>query len=86
MLMKPDTPFFLFDLDRISHNIRHMREELRPQQIFYAIKANSRPEILKTIADEGCGFEVNNLNELRKVQGSDCINSSPVTSTKPRGL
>ncbi|MFO7884381.1 MAG: hypothetical protein R6U68_06135 [Desulfobacteraceae bacterium] len=61
------TPFFLFDLDRIKKKIQRINEALGPDQIFYAVKSNSLPEVLATIAEQGCGFEVNNAGELRKV-------------------
>ena len=80
-----NTPFFLFDLDKILVNINRLYDSLNPDQIFFALKSNSLPPILKTISEHGCGFEANNIFEFEKAvsagtQPSNIINSSPITS------
>jgi ornithine decarboxylase len=80
-----DTPFFLFDLDKILVNINRLYDSLNPDQIFFALKSNSLPPILKTISEHGCGFEINNIFEFEKAitagaHPSNIINSSPITS------
>ena len=37
-------------------------------QPFYAVKCNSAPEVLNTVADHGTSFEVASLGELRMLQ------------------
>lgn len=80
-----DTPFFLFDLDKISSNISKIKKELNPDQLFFALKSNSLKPVLETIAGQGCNFEANNVPELDKalaagVTPADIINSSPIAS------
>ena len=86
-LYEKETPFFVFDLDRVKEKIELVRKTINPDKIFYAIKSNSIPKILETISDEGLGFEINNTGELEKVitKNSDTgniINSSPISGAK----
>jgi ornithine decarboxylase len=81
------TPFFLFDLDGVAAKLRMLREALSPDQVYYAVKCNSLPPILSTLAASGCGFEANNTDELNKVLDigvppERIINSSPIASAR----
>jgi ornithine decarboxylase len=80
-----DTPFFLFDLDKIASNIHQLSESLTPDKIFFALKSNSLAPVLETIASHGCGFEANNVSEYNKAlkagaNPADIINSSPIAA------
>ena len=80
-----ETPFFLFDLDKIISNINQLQASLNPDKIFFALKSNSLPPVLNVIAKHGCGFEANNVAELEKAisagcHTSDIINSSPIVA------
>lgn len=74
-----ETPFFLLDLDRVRQRYRAIRDSVEGVQVFYAIKANDHPAILRTLAAEGSCFEVSSVNELRALQEAgvpaDCIAS-----------
>lgn len=78
------TPFFLFDLDRIGMKLDILRKALEPDDVYYAVKCNSLPPVLATLAGKGCGFEANNMAEMEKVLAAKVhpervINSSPIT-------
>ena len=80
-----ETPFFLFDLDKIVSNIHQLHDSLNPDQIFFALKSNSLTPVLETISKQGCGFEANNVSELEKAiaagtHPSNIINSSPIVA------
>jgi len=80
-----ETPFFLFDLDKIVANIHRLKGSLNPNKIFFALKSNSLTPVLKTISIHGCGFEANNVPELEKAfsaraHSSNIINSSPIVA------
>jgi len=62
-----DTPVLLLDLANISLKYHEIRNSIRNVEIFYAMKANNDPKILKLLVDEGCGFEVASEPELRSV-------------------
>ena len=52
------TPLFIIDHDAIRRNYRHFKKHLPRVPGYYAIKANSDQEIIKTLFDEGCSFDV----------------------------
>ncbi|HCY83755.1 MAG TPA: hypothetical protein DHV36_01320 [Desulfobacteraceae bacterium] len=79
------TPYFQFNLHRITKNIAAVESEVRPDRLFYAVKCNSLPRVLHTVYATGCGFEINNKAEWMHLdrQGlshAPMINSSPITS------
>lgn len=65
------TPFFLFSKKKILGNFQKFKKLFPNSSIHYAMKANSEPGVLKTLADAGCGFEVASkyeLNMLKKIK------------------
>jgi ornithine decarboxylase len=58
------TPFFAFEKIKIIKNINEFKNCFPEASIFYAMKANSEPEILEIIAKQGVGFEVASKYEL----------------------
>jgi ornithine decarboxylase len=61
-----ETPFFLVDRGIVRENLRALRAATGAH-VYYAVKANAHPEILRALADEGSGFEVASTAELRAV-------------------
>lgn len=58
------TPFFVY-LPSISRNrVSDLRKAIPDTKIFYAMKANPTPAILKIFIDEGCGIEIASGGEL----------------------
>ncbi len=74
-----ETPFLLLDLERVRRKYRDIRASVEGVQVFYAIKANDHPAVLRTLAREGSCFEVSSLSELQALQAlgvpADCIAS-----------
>lgn len=62
------TPFLAGDLGAVAHRFRRFGRALPRVRPHYAIKCNSAPEVLRTAAEEGAGFEVASLGELRMLQ------------------
>jgi ornithine decarboxylase len=82
-----DTPFFLLDLERVRAKYREIRDAVDGVQVFYAIKANDHPAILRLLAAEGSCFEVSSVYELQALQAlgvpADCIASfNPIKAPK----
>jgi hypothetical protein len=48
------TPIFVIDHEKIRQNYREFKEYLPTVQAYYAVKANSNPEIVKTLFEMGC--------------------------------
>jgi diaminopimelate decarboxylase len=70
-LVNPDRPVsaFIHDLDALDRHARGLVSALPAGvDFFYAIKANSDPAILKTLAPIVAGFEVASAGEIRKVR------------------
>jgi ornithine decarboxylase len=61
------TPLFIIDHDRIRENYRTFKRHLPRVQAYYAVKANSNQEIVKTLFDEGASFDVASYNEFMQV-------------------
>ncbi|OGI95467.1 hypothetical protein A2917_02820 [Candidatus Nomurabacteria bacterium RIFCSPLOWO2_01_FULL_42_17] len=62
--LKYQSPFFLFSKEKIRNNFLNFKKNFPGSSIYYAMKANSEPELLKILSDAGAGFEVASLYEL----------------------
>ena len=80
--MADQTPFFVFDLDRIRLQHQMVKDALQGFEIFYALKANPALPIVKTLVDEGCSFEVASYFELEKLMGAG-VDAASVLYSNP---
>lgn len=64
---KHGTPLFIIDHNKIRENYRTFKKNLPRVQCYYAVKANSNQEIIKTLFDEGSSFDVASYNEFMQV-------------------
>jgi ornithine decarboxylase len=64
---KHGTPLFIIDHDIIRRNYRTFKERLPRVQAYYAVKANSNQEIVKTLFKEGSSFDVASYNEFMQI-------------------
>jgi len=58
------TPIFVIDHEKIRQNYREFKQYMPNVQVYFAVKANSTPEIVKTLFDLGCSFDVASLPEF----------------------
>ena len=58
------TPIFVIDHEKIRQNYREFKQYMPNVQVYFAVKANSTPEIVKTLFDMGCSFDVASLPEF----------------------
>ena len=82
-ISKINTPFIVFDLEKVVSNYQEIKSLLKSAQVFYAVKANKLKPILTELNNAGCGFEVNTKAEFDAVisTGHDpkkLINSAPI--------
>lgn len=80
------TPFFLTSKDILEHNYRVFTELFDKAEIYYALKANSEPQVLSCLDAAGCGFEAASAFEIEML---DKVGVSPTkitygTSIKPK--
>ena len=83
-LLKPmNTPLLILDTKGIRERYREAKRHFSEFNIFYAVKANDHPSILKALSEEGAGFEIASSVELEKVfeyckEPTRIISSNPV--------
>jgi ornithine decarboxylase len=58
------TPIFVIDHEKLRENYREFREHLPDVQVYFAVKANSNPEIVKTLFEMGSSFDVASMPEF----------------------
>lgn len=58
------TPLFIIDHEKIRENYREFKENLPTVQAYFAVKANSNPEIVKTLFEAGASFDVASMPEF----------------------
>lgn len=61
------TPLFVIDHDALRKAYRQFRRHLPRIQVYYAMKANPNPEIVKTLYHEGASFDVASMPEFMVV-------------------
>ncbi|MBN1664924.1 MAG: type III PLP-dependent enzyme [Deltaproteobacteria bacterium] len=67
LIKEHGTPLFILDHQKIRENYRTFKKCLPRVQCYYAVKANSHPEIIKTLFNEGSSFDVASYNEFMQV-------------------
>ena len=67
---RPATPCLVLDLDVVAENYRKLRAAVPQAGIYYAIKANPAPEILKLLTGLGSFFDTASVNEIDMVLAS----------------
>ena len=60
-------PCLVVDLDVVRDNYSSFAKALPDSKVFYAVKANPAPEILKLLVELGCCFDVASVNETEAV-------------------
>ena len=68
---KPATPCLVMDLDLVADNYKKLRAAVPQAGIYYAVKANPAPEILKLLAGMGSCFDVASVNEVEMALATD---------------
>ena len=63
-----DTPLYIYEANRIRENYRRLDKAFRSRwpkfQIYYAVKSNSNPAIIKLLMDEGAFCDCASANEI----------------------
>jgi len=58
------TPIFVIDHEKLRDNYREFKEHLPNVQVYFAVKANSNAEIVKTLYKMGSSFDVASMPEF----------------------
>lgn len=65
---RPATPCLVVDLDVVGDNYDRLTAAMPDSRIFYAVKANPAPEILRLLAERGSCFDTASVPEIE-----DCL-------------
>jgi ornithine decarboxylase len=58
------TPFLLIDPELIRIKVKRFKASMPRVRPHYAVKANPHPVVIRTLIQEGCGFEIASIAEL----------------------
>jgi len=61
------TPLFVIDHEELRRNLREFMHYLPTVQPYYAVKANSNPEVIRTLFHAGASFDVASIEEFQLV-------------------
>jgi ornithine decarboxylase len=61
---RPPTPCLVLDIDRVGENYVAIQEAMPFARVFYAVKANPAPLILRRLVDMGSSFDVASWHEV----------------------
>ncbi|HLD35628.1 MAG TPA: type III PLP-dependent enzyme, partial [Planctomycetota bacterium] len=67
LVRKYDTPLFIINRAGLCASLKRFRALLPRVEPFYAVKANSHPEILKVFARKGASFDVASQGEMESL-------------------
>src|ERR1700722_9177774 len=67
---KLQTPYLIVDLDVVENNYRALRRTLPIAEVFYAVKANPAPAVVKRLVEAGSSFDVASPVEIDLVLDS----------------
>lgn len=66
-LAKKESPLYVYDEEMLQKRLEDLKGIKSADRIFYSIKANSNPGVLKSVYDAGFGFECVSQGELEWV-------------------
>lgn len=77
------TPYFVFDRARLRHNLARFNTLLPTARVHYAVKSNPMVDVVTTLHQAGCRFEIASTGELELLQAigvdpTEVLYSSPV--------
>lgn len=77
------TPALVLDFEQISQTYDRFIDAFPGGQVFYAVKANANPDIMRLVVEKGGGLEIASLAELERslsvgAMGQQIICSNPI--------
>ncbi len=63
---RPETPCLIVDLHEVENNYRRLKAALSDAKIYYAVKANPAPEILRLLQRMGARFDAASIFEIEQ--------------------
>ena len=83
LCQKYPTPFVVISLEQVAENYEMLRRNMPRVRVFYAMKANPSPRIIKTLAARGASFDTASAGEIEQlsrlgVTGDRMVYANPV--------
>lgn len=77
------TPALVLDFDQISREYDHFLDMFPTGQVYYAVKANANPDVMRLVVEKSGGLEIASLAELERslsvgATGDKIICSNPI--------
>jgi len=77
------TPALVLDFEQISQTYDRFLDSFPAGQIYYAVKANANPDVMRLVVEKGGGLEIASLAELERslsvgATGTQIICSNPI--------
>ncbi len=69
-LAQQNSPCYVYHLDTIVYQINQLKKLTSIDKMFFAMKSNSNPEVLKTIHANGVGLEMVSPGEINRVENT----------------
>jgi len=63
-LQQPQTPYLILDTNIAANRFQRLKKAFRDTQIFYAVKANPEPRLIRRLAENGSSFDVASPAEI----------------------
>lgn len=72
------TPIYVFSLDKIVNNYDIMKNLLSECEIFYALKANAKKEVISVLNSKNCKFEFASVGEFERLRSCNVYVSEAI--------
>ncbi len=80
------TPTYVIDVTRVRENFERMRDAFPATGIYYAVKANTSPPVVRALNEMGAGMECVSAGEVRRVMNAGVDESKILyTAVNPPG-
>jgi diaminopimelate decarboxylase len=82
------TPAYLYELDEVDAAVSGLRQALpAPAVLYYSVKANPHPVLVRALRDAGCHAEISSSGELAAAReagfaGAHCLYTGPGKTTE----
>lgn len=83
LLERYGSPLYIYQLDRVDAALADLRAALpSPSTVYYSVKANPHPELIRAMHTAGCRVEVSSAGEVTTtvaagVPAADCLYTGP---------
>ena len=78
-----DDSFYILDLAKVAKKFQQWKDNFPKTDLFYAVKCNADPNIIKFCANLGCGFDCASMGEITQILELTKINPDKIIYAHP---